>query len=56
MAKVTYRGCQYDTETPKKDFVEWHKKVDTRKHNYRGHEYYPIQTMDSETKEAIYHV
>ena len=43
-----------DTEAPKKDFIEWHKNVDVKDHSYRGSHYYPIQTMDSETKSNIY--
>ncbi|AFK66367.1 hypothetical protein SWPG_00118 [Synechococcus phage S-CBM2] len=56
MAKVTYRGCQYDTNTPKQEFRSWHRTVDCRDHVYRGHHYYPIQTMDPSTKKEIYDV
>ena len=56
MAKVKYRGVEYDTNTPKNEFISWHRNVDTQDHVYRGTHYYPIQTMDADTKEAIYHV
>jgi hypothetical protein len=54
MARACYRGVWYDTETPKKDFIEWHKNVDTKEHSYRGNHYHPIQTMDTETKSYLY--
>lgn len=56
MSKVTYRGVEYDTEQPKKDFLDWHKEVDCKDHVYRGKHYYPIQNMDSSTKKEIYNV
>lgn len=54
MAKACYRGVWYDTEAPKKEFIEWHQKVDLKDHSYRGQHYYPIQTMDEDTKKQIY--
>jgi len=56
MSKATYRGVSYDTAEPKKQFISWHKDVDCKDHVYRGQHYFPIQTMDEETKKEIYNV
>lgn len=45
MAIVTYRGCQYDTDTHKRDFQEWWNDMHcdaTLKRMYRGQSYRPV--------------
>lgn len=54
MSQATYRGCKYNTDLPKEEFKHWHKQVDRIDHVYRGKHYYPIQTMNQESKENIY--
>lgn len=49
MAKVTYRGCSYDTEDMKKEYVSWYNKTHSPAHSnnvYRGVEYRPCNNSE----------
>ena len=44
MSQVTYRGCQYDTEDAKKEYVSWYTQTHAPAHpqnTYRGVAYRP---------------
>ena len=49
MAKVTYRGCSYDTEDMKKEYVSWYNKTHSPAHSnnvYRGVEDRPCNNSE----------
>ncbi|AEC53061.1 hypothetical cyanophage protein [Synechococcus phage S-CRM01] len=56
MNKPRYRGIEYDSETHKKEFLDWKRKVSMIPHVYRGVSYYPIRTMSKHLKKMLYKI
>lgn len=49
MAQVTYRGCKYNTEDAKKEYVSWYEKTHSPLHPqnvYRGVSYRPCDNQE----------
>lgn len=49
MSVATYRGVQYDTDTPKTEYRSWWNGIHhdaSRRLTYRGLDYRPCQTGD----------
>lgn len=49
MSKATYRGCFYDTENAKKEYISWYQKTHSESHSqntYRGISYYPCENVE----------
>ena len=49
MAQVTYRGCKYNTEDAKKEYVSWDEKTHSPLHPqnvYRGVAYRPCNNQE----------
>lgn len=49
MAKATYRGCQYDTDTKKEEYRKWYSQTHApsqTKNVYRGLKYRPCNNEE----------
>jgi hypothetical protein len=49
MSQATYRGCQYNTDTPKEEYRQWYSKTHAPAHpqnTYRGVAYRPCKNQE----------
>ena len=49
MSQATYRGCQYNTDTPKEEYRQWYSKTHAPAHpqnTYRGVAYRPGKNQE----------
>ena len=49
MSQVTYRGCKYNTEDAKKEYVSWYNQTHAPAHSqnvYRGVAYRPCKNQE----------
>lgn len=49
MSQATYRGCKYNTESPKKEYQKWYSETHSPLHpqnTYRGVAYRPCNNSE----------
>lgn len=53
MSQATYRGCQYNTDTPKEEYRQWYSRTHAPAHpsnTYRGVAYRPCHNEEIGSK------
>lgn len=49
MTIATYRGCKYDTDSVKEEYLQWYSKTHApsrQKNTYRGVQYRPCRNQE----------